>query len=117
MKIYLSADLILMGTQKELILRRLNCNERQWLETWQDAFQYQTDDKRRFDAVLLSNYQKNGFEGLIESVLTETAGVFRHSLTTEEADNALNFLKESLLKDQQAIAKVLSQEKENDRND
>lgn len=102
---YLSTLLILLGGQKEQLLKRLELEEAAWMRLWCEVFEYNEGDMARFNQILLPAYQQGGVEGLIKaacdaiandlSPLTQRTGL----IITETA------VKAGLTKDVAAILK------------
>ena len=65
MRIYASTVLILLGADKEQMLRVSGLDETEWMTRWCFAFEYQQEDMGLFNEVLLPAYQQQGFEGLV----------------------------------------------------
>ncbi len=66
MRIYASTALIVLGMEKDHLLGATGLDEAQWMHRWCFAFEYQAQDMRLFNEVLLPACQQQGFDGLTE---------------------------------------------------
>ncbi|MDR3564918.1 MAG: hypothetical protein P4N59_26265 [Negativicutes bacterium] len=64
-KIYLSTVLLLIGTDKELLLQKMGGSETEWMQTWCWVFEYTPEDMNAFNAILQPAYQSSGVDGLV----------------------------------------------------
>lgn len=105
-RVYLSALLISIGSGKVQVLHELGCKEAEWLKLWRSVFEYQPEDSRYFNEVLLPAYQQGGIEkviaaadGLLQEVTAFTAGEMLHGKKS--------VIKAALLQDLAAIYRIL----------
>lgn len=104
-RIYLSALLILLGSGKEKVLQGLNSKEAEWIQLWRSVFEYQPEDSKYFNELLLPAYQQGGMENLTavaRHLLCETLTVGNSEPILEEV-----VLSESLLQDLSAVYRTL----------
>ena len=64
LRVYLSAILILISSQKDLLLEQTDLQEQELLTAWCAIFEYSPSDMQLFNEVLLHAYQQRGIEGL-----------------------------------------------------
>lgn len=105
-RVYLSALLISIGSGKVQVLHEMGCKEAEWLKLWRSVFEYQPEDSRYFNEVLLPAYQQGGIEqviaaagGLLQEVTAFTAGEMLHGKES--------VIKAALLQDLAAIYRIL----------
>lgn len=105
-RIYLSALLISIGSGKVQVLHELDCKEAEWLKLWRSVFEYQPEDSRQFNEVLLPAYQQGGIEKVIAA-----AGGLLQEVTAVAASEMLNgkesMIRAALLQDLAAIYRTL----------
>ncbi len=68
MRVYLSGLLLVCGAMKQELLGALGYTEQQFMQTWQDIFEYEAPDKAFFDDVLMPAFRDDGIEGLVRAV-------------------------------------------------
>lgn len=66
LRAYLSAVVVLISTYKETILVSTAMTEQNFLQNWCWVFEYQPEDMKSFDEVLLTAYSKAGTIGLMQ---------------------------------------------------
>lgn len=105
-RVYLSALLISIGSGKVQVLHELGCKEADWLKLWRSVFEYQPEDSRLFNEVLLPAYQQGGIEkviaaadGLLQEVTAFTASEMLHGKES--------VIRAALLQDLAAIYRTL----------
>lgn len=105
-RVYLSSLLIMLGNHKEKLLKRIDLDENGWIQLWCEIFEYNEEDRARFNQILLPSYQRGGLDGLINAAcdsIDEDLAPFSEKMTviTETA------VKTGLTKDVSAILKKL----------
>ena len=68
MRVYLSGLLLLCGAMKQELLDALGYTEQEFMQTWQDIFEYEAPDKAFFDDVLTPAFREGGIDGLVQAV-------------------------------------------------
>jgi hypothetical protein len=68
LRTYLSGLLLLYGTCKEELLKKLELTELEFMQTWQSVFEYDAGDKAVFDDDLLPAFRDGGIDGLASAV-------------------------------------------------
>lgn len=104
-RIYLSALLILLGGGKAKVLQELNSKEAEWIQLWRSVFEYQTEDSKYFNELLLPAYQQGGVKkitAVTRHLLCEALSVDDNELVLEE-----EVIRKSLLQDLSAIYRTL----------
>jgi hypothetical protein len=104
LRVYLSALLVLLGMNKDLLLQMTEVSEKEWIILWCAVFEYQPVDMQIFNEILLPEYQQHGFNGLaaVTGNLIMTA-LFPAGNDTGSVDIA--GLKNDLINDVAAILK------------
>jgi len=112
LKAYLSALLLLLGSQKAQLLERLDMDDRQLLDMWCQVFEYNPDDMKLFDEILSETYRQNGFDGLIQATRDAVVAKIPLPIIIENQTLELSSLASSLVKDLTAIQRFLGSGKE-----
>lgn len=87
LRTYLSAIIVLISTHKDDILQRTAMTEQTFLQVWCWVFEYQQEDMKVFDEILLPAYRQFGYGGLIRETGKIFAENYYHNtgeLTQEE---------------------------------
>ncbi|HBW36248.1 hypothetical protein [Desulfosporosinus sp. BICA1-9] len=103
---YLSAVVVLISTYKEQILESTAMSEQKFLQDWCSVFEYQLEDMKVFDEMMLTAYSQFGSIGLIreageiivDNFYQETSGLTQKEILVLEG---------ILLKDVSAILQYL----------
>lgn len=105
-RVYLSALLISLGSGKVQVLHELDCKEAEWLKLWRTVFEYQPEDSRQFNEVLLPAYQQGGIEKVIAAAdgLLQEVAAFAASEMLHEKEPVI---RAALLQDLAAIYRTL----------
>ena len=106
LRIYLSAILILISSQKKLVLQKTGLQEQELLKTWCSIFEYSPFDIQLFNGVLLQSYQQGGIDGLdirVGKNIIEQLFVGNEALSTLERST----LQKIMLEDAAAVVRVL----------
>ncbi|MEI7613645.1 MAG: hypothetical protein WCK63_12095 [Betaproteobacteria bacterium] len=104
-RVYLSALMILLSNDKEIILEKVGLNETDWLNTWCGVFEYANDDKVTFNSELITQYQQEGMMGLVQAAAKQINVTLR--LEDNEIDKEVESLSEALIKDANVILGVI----------
>ncbi len=86
LKIYLSALLVLLGTQRQDVLANTELDEPQLLNKWCSVFEYTMPDKEVFNQILLPAFQQGGIEALAKAAGTCITGRLSCASQPLEAD-------------------------------
>ena len=109
LRIYLSAILTLLSSQKELLLQQTGMEEQQLLQTWCSIFEYLPSDMQLFDKVMLPEYQQGGIESLrvlVGKNISEQLFLVNDELSLSE----MEFLQKIMVEDAAAVVQVLQAE-------
>ena len=112
LRTYLSGLLLLYGTCKEELLKKLELTELEFMQTWQSVFEYEKDDKAVFDNDLLPAYRDGGIDGLAGAV----GGLIRDALFLPDVPfgkEARASLQDLMISDLAALQRHLEKRKEN----
>lgn len=106
---YASAILVLLGSNKALLLEKTGVNETKWMQLWCWVFEYGPPDMQLFNEVLLPAYQQGGFAGLAaatDKVISDTLSVAGNG----DGEQALNLttVQDALTTDLSAISRALN---------
>lgn len=105
LRVYLSALMILLSNDKEMILSKVGLNEADWLSTWCFVFEYGFEDKDIFNSELITRYRSEGVVGLVQ-----VAGrVINESLLLDKIakDGEFELLRDALIHDAAVIHGVI----------
>lgn len=105
LRVYLSALMVLLSNDKEVIVEKVGLNEAEWLTTWCWVFDYGFEDKTIFNSELTTHYQQEGVIGLVQAA----ARIMNTSLRLEqnEMDREVELLREALIHDAAVIHGVV----------
>ncbi|QDR79012.1 hypothetical protein [Sporomusa termitida] len=105
LRAYVSAVLVMISTHKEGLLTQAGLTEAELLQAWCEVFEYQPEDMRLFDEVLLPAYRQGGTAGLAAGL---AQAVFDQVMAGGEAVGAgeSEALQAVLLDDAAAVIRV-----------
>jgi len=105
LRVYLSALMILLTNDKDVLLEKTGLNELEWLNSWCWVFEYGAEDKDVFNSELITKYQQEGLAGLVQATLNMINTVLH--LDKNEMDKALESLRDALIHDATVIHGVI----------
>lgn len=109
MKVYLSALLVLLGTQRDKVLASTALDEQGLLKKWCSIYNYDSEDRQLFNETLLAAFKSGGLEAL-----TQAAGhymVSRLFITTSPLESKeLSVIERALVVDLTAILRNIGVE-------
>lgn len=108
LRAYLSAVVVLISTYKEHILESTAMTEQNFLQAWCWVFEYQQEDMKVFDEILLTAYSQFGSIGLIKETGKIIADNF-YQETSELTQEEITILEGILLNDVSGILQYLKQ--------
>lgn len=106
LRAYLSAVVVLISTYKEHILASTAMTEQNFLQAWCWVFEYQQEDMKVFDEILLKAYSQFGSIGLIRETGKIIAGNF-YQETCELTQEEITVLEGILLNDVSGVLQYL----------
>ena len=110
MKVYLSALLVLLGTQRDQVLASTVLDEQALLKKWCSIYDYNIEDRQLFNETLLAAFKSGGLEAL-----TQAAGhymVSRLFITASPLESKeLSAIERALVVDLTAILRNIGAEK------
>jgi len=109
LRAYLSAVVVLISTYKETTLRSTALTEQKFLQAWCWVFEYQPNDMKVFDEVLLPAYSQFGTTGLIKETGKIIADNF-YQETSELTQEEITVLEGILLNDVSGILQYLEKQ-------
>jgi hypothetical protein len=101
LKTYTSALLVLLGNNKDILLKYMALSENDWIRLWCRVFEYTPEDMQVFDQVMIPAYQQGAFNGLVK-----TAGLLLFSGLSPQVKGAagdMEIVQNSLANDVAAI--------------
>ncbi len=105
-RIYMSAILTLISSQKEILLLKTGLEEQELLRMWCSIFEYGPSDMQLFNELLLPAYQHDGIDGLSMSVgksIIDQLFVVNDALNPSE----LEMLQKTMIEDITAVLRLL----------
>ncbi|EIW19211.1 hypothetical protein SAMN04515679_4387 [Pelosinus fermentans] len=105
-RIYMSAILTLISSQKEILLLKTGLEEQELLRMWCSIFEYGPSDMQLFNELLLPAYQHDGIDGLSMSVgksIIDQLFVVNDTLNPSE----LEMLQRTMIEDITAVLRLL----------
>jgi len=108
LRAYLSAVVVLVSTYKEHILASTAMTEQKFLQAWCWVFEYQQEDMKVFDELLLTAYSQFGSIGLIRETGKIIADNF-YQETSELTQEEITVLEGILLNDVSGILQYVKQ--------
>jgi len=100
LKAYISALLVIFGTNKQQLLAIVDQNEQEFIDMWTDMYGYGQDDMKLFNE-LLQSYQKNGIQGISCILCSVMEGIWEHKIDLQ--DQHIEFFAQNLTEDVNAI--------------
>jgi hypothetical protein len=106
LRIYMSAILTLISSQKEILLQKTGLEEQELLRMWCFIFEYLSSNMQLFNELLLPAYQHDGIDGLSMSV---GKSVIDQLFVVNDALNSfeLEFLQRTMVEDVTAVLRLL----------
>lgn len=107
LRIYLSSLLLLYGSCKDELLKKMGMPEGDFMKAWQYIFQYDGTDQTIFDQTLTPAYREKGLEGLVRA----TGELLRERLFLPESplgSEELASLREIMVDDLTALKRNLA---------
>jgi hypothetical protein len=106
LRIYMSAILTLISSQKDILLQKTGLEEQELLRLWCFIFEYLPSDMQLFNELLLPAYQHGGIDGLSMSVgksIIDQLFVVNDTLNPSE----LEMLQRTMIEDITAVLRLL----------
>ena len=104
--LYLSTLLILLGNQKEPLLKETGLDETNWIKVWRKVFDYHDEDIACYNEDMVPAYRSDGLDMLIKvsaRLICETLSSTRSTrIFFNESD-----LQENLMQDMSAVLRAL----------
>jgi len=108
LRAYLSAVVVLISTYKDTVLTSTALTEQNFLQAWCWVFEYQPEDMKIFDEILLTAYSQFGTIGLMKETGKIMADNF-YQETSELTSEEITVLEGILLNDVSGILQYLKQ--------
>jgi hypothetical protein len=108
LRVYLSALLVMLGGEKDKLLREIGLAEDGWMAVWCQVFDYGQEDMEIFNEMCLLPGQEKGFDGLIKSAGKMIFGTLFPEM--DKGDQDLAPLRESLSYDLSRILQIIASE-------
>ena len=108
LRAYLSAVVVLISTYKGTVLTSTALTEQNFLQAWCWVFEYQPEDMKIFDEILLTAYSQFGTIGLMKETGKIMADNF-YQETSELTSEEITVLEGILLNDVSGILQYLKQ--------
>jgi hypothetical protein len=109
MRTFASAALIVLGPGKDQLLRVSQLDEAAWMQKWRFVFDYQPDDMRVFNEVLLPAWHGQGLDGLMRQAVRLIDATLCHG-EGRIAQTDTQALKNALLRDVFTILRLPDEE-------
>ncbi len=100
LKAYLSALLVMFGTNKQQLLSTADQNEKAFIDAWTEMFSYGQDDMKLFND-LLQRYQENGVQGIASALCLAMEGIWEQKIEPQEQH--VEFFAKNLTEDVESI--------------
>lgn len=108
--VYMSAILILMSSQKDIVLQEIGMEEENFLDIWCTVFEYSPSDMKMFNELILPVYQQEGIDGLgilVSQYAIEQLFIVNDVLSSSEVET----LQKIIVEDAVAMVRVLQTDK------